>query len=65
MLNRPPLAGTASSALDFIRHQQNAVLVADAAQLLHEDGGRNHVTALALHRLDKNGRYFFGRPSSS
>ena len=59
VLDGPPLAGATGAALDFIRHQQNAVLVADAAQLLHEDGGRDHVSALALHRLDENCRHFF------
>ena len=49
--------------LDFVSHQQNAVLVADAAQLLHEDRGRYHVAALALHRLDKDCRHFFRRQS--
>ena len=53
------------AALDFIHHQQNAVTVADAAQLLHEDGGRDHVSAFALHRLDENGRHFLGRQRRS
>src|ERR1700687_384354 len=59
VLNGPPLSGSSGTALDFIRHQQNAVLVADAAQLLHEDRGRDYVAALALHWFDKNCRYFF------
>ena len=61
VLDRPPLAGTADAALHFVGHQQNAVLVADAAQFLHEDGRRDHVAALALDRLDENRRHFFRR----
>jgi len=40
MLNRPPFARPSGSRLHLVDHQQNAVLVADPAQLLHEDIGR-------------------------
>ena len=49
------------ATLDFVHHQQDAVLVADAAQFLHEDRRSDDVSALALDRLDKNGRDFFRR----
>ena len=52
----PPLAGAADAALHFVDDEQDAVLVADAAQFLHEDGGRDHVAALALDGLDEDGR---------
>ena len=63
VLDCPPLAGAANAALHFVDDEQNAVLVADAAQFLHEDGGRDHVPAFALNGLDEDGRYFFRRKS--
>ena len=45
--------------LHFIRDQQDAVTVANASQLLHEDRRSHHVSALTLHRLDENRRHFF------
>ena len=56
-----PFAGAANAALHFVHHQQNAVLVADAAQFLHEDRRSDDVPAFALDRLDKNRRHFFRR----
>ena len=61
VLDGPPLAGAARAGLHFIGDQQDAVLVADAAQFLHEDGGGDDVAAFALDRLDEDGGYLFGR----
>ena len=38
--------------LDFVDNEENAVLVADAAQLAQELEGRDIEASLALHRLD-------------
>ena len=57
----PPLSGTASSALHFVRDQQNSMTIANAAKFPHEDIGRNYVSAFTLHWLDENRRYFFRR----
>ena len=59
MLDGPPLAGASDAALDFIRDQQNAVLVANAAQFFHEDRGSDYVSAFALHRFHEDGCHFF------
>ena len=61
VLDGPPLAGAADAALDFVGDQQNAVLVADAAQLLHEDRGSDHVSAFALDGLNEDGGDFLRR----
>ena len=61
VLHRKPLASAPNAALHFVHHQQDAVLVADAAQFLHEDRRSDHVSAFALDRLDKNRRDFFRR----
>ena len=61
VLDGPPFAGAARAGLDFIGDEEDAVLIADAAQLLHEDGGRDDVAAFALDGLDEDGSDFFGR----
>ena len=61
VLDGPPLAGAAGAGLHFIGDEEDAVLVADAAQFLHEDGGSDDVAALALDGLDEDGGDFFGR----
>ena len=61
VLDGEPFAGAGDSALYFVGDQQNAVLVADAAQFLHENGGRYHVSAFALNRLNEHGGHFFRR----
>src|SRR5579864_1204445 len=61
VLDRPPLAGSSGAALHLISDQQDSVLVANLPQLLQEDGRRRNVSAFALHRLNENGRNFFGR----
>ncbi len=60
MFDGKPLAGAADAALHFVDDEQDAVLVADAAQLFHEDGGRDDVSAFALNWFNKNGGDFFG-----
>ena len=61
VLDRPPLAGAAHAGLHFVHHQQDAVLVANAAQFLHEDGRSDNVSAFALDWLHENCRDFFRR----
>ncbi len=58
VLDRPPLAGAANATLHLIQHQQDAVTIADAAQLLHEAGGCDQVAALTLHGLDEDRGHF-------
>src|SRR3954447_17635665 len=60
VLDRPPLTGAGDSALHFVHHQQDAVLVADAAQFLHEVVWSNDVAAFALDWLHKDCSHFFG-----
>jgi len=37
------------------------VTIAEVAELLHKDAGRDHVATFALNGLDKNGRDLLGR----
>src|SRR5471030_1312818 len=48
-------AGAASASLHFVSDQQNAVLVAQFTQTLHERFRRDVETAFALNRLDDDG----------
>ena len=57
----PPLAGASHAGLDFVDDQQDAVLVADAAEFLEESGGRGKVSAFALDGFDDDGGALFGR----
>src|SRR5215467_3448642 len=59
VFDRPPLTGAPDATLYLVGDQQDAVLIADPAQLLHENRRRDDISALALHRLDKNRRHFF------
>src|SRR5579872_6224689 len=61
VLDRPPFSGTADAALDFVGDQQNAVTIADAAKLLHENGRGDDITAFALHGLNEDGGDFLRR----
>ncbi len=61
VLDRKPFARAADATLHFVEHQQDAVLVANAPQFLHEDRRSDNVSAFALDRLHKNGRNFFRR----
>src|SRR5688500_2831773 len=56
MLRGKELAGATESGLDFIRHQQDIVLLADLGYLLEISGGRNNDTALTLNGFQKNSR---------
>src|SRR5947209_5335593 len=58
VFDRPPFPGAANATLDFIHHKENAVAVADASQLLHENIRRDDISALTLHRLDEDSRNF-------
>jgi hypothetical protein len=64
VFNRKPFARAADATLHFVDHQQDAVLVADAPQFLHENGRSDDVSAFALNRLDENGGDFFRRENS-
>jgi hypothetical protein len=48
VFDRPPLPGPPHTTLDFIRDQQNAVLVAQFAQRREEAIRWDHVSALSL-----------------
>ena len=61
VLDGPPLARAARAALHLVHHQQNAVAVADGAQLAQKVVRRHHVAAFALDRLDEDRRHFFRR----
>src|SRR6516165_145324 len=52
MLDRPELAGTEETHLDFVDHQQDAVAVEHLLQFDKEILGRDHVPAGALNGLD-------------
>jgi hypothetical protein len=55
------LARAADAGLDLVKNQQNAVPIAQFPQALQKSIGGNQVAALALNRLDENGRHFAGR----
>ena len=57
----PPLTGASHAGLDFVDDQQDAVLVADAAQFLEESRGRGKVSAFALDGFDDDGGALLGR----
>src|SRR5206468_1160867 len=62
---RPHLARAADAALDLVADEQDAVAVADRAQVLEVAGRRHDVAALALDGLHENGgdavrRHFLG-----
>ena len=63
VLNGPPLAGAARARLDFVRHQQDAVAIANAPELLHEYRRSDHVSAFTLNGLDEDRGHFLGRQS--
>src|SRR5438445_3983213 len=56
VLARPPLPRAPHAGLDFIHNQQNAVLPANALQLLEEKLRSRQVSALTLDRLDDDSR---------
>jgi hypothetical protein len=53
-------AGTTEARLDLVGDQHDAVLVAQLAQSAQVCGGRRHEPALALDRLDHDGRHRLG-----
>ena len=61
VLDGPPLSGSADAGLDLVGDEQDAVPVADAADLLEEVVGRDDVAAFALDGLEDDGGDFFGR----
>jgi hypothetical protein len=61
VLDRPPSAGAAHARLDLVGDEEDAVLVADLAQSLHEGLRRGEVAALSLDRLDDDGGHVGGR----
>ena len=60
MLDRPPFSGAAGPTLHFVYHEQNAVTITDAAELLHENVRGDDIAAFPLDGLDENGGDFFG-----
>ena len=61
VLDRPIFPCASHAALHFVADQHDAVLVANAAEFLHELGRRGDVTAFTLYRLNKNRGDFFRR----
>ena len=57
MLDREHLAGPCNAALHFVGNQHDAMLVAHGAQRPQEFERRDVEAALALHRLDDDGRH--------
>ncbi len=55
VLARPHRAGAADAGLHLVDDEQDAVLVAQPAQVGEPAGGRHDVAALALDRLDEDG----------
>ena len=60
MFERKPFARAPKPRLDFIEDEQDAVLVADLAQALHEGDRRDNISTLAQHRFDQDGGGLFG-----
>jgi len=56
VLKRKPFARAPKARLHLVGHQQNAIVVADFAQPLHEAHRRHHVAALAQHGLNHHRR---------
>src|SRR5215472_9333023 len=57
MLDRKHLAGTPEAALDLVDNEQDAMLIADLAELAQELEGCDVEAALALYRLDHQSGY--------
>ena len=53
----PHLPGPADAALHFVRHQQDAVFVAQGPQVAQPSGRRDDVAAFTLNRLHEDGRH--------
>jgi hypothetical protein len=49
------LAGSPQAGLNFVRHQQHAILAADFRSFLKKSLGRNDDSSLALNGLDQKG----------
>src|SRR6185312_7354511 len=60
VLDGPPLAGAACSRLNFVHDEEDAVLVADATNLLEEVGGSDDIAALALDGFEDDGGDLLG-----
>src|SRR5207244_3644965 len=54
MLNREHRSCAAEPRLNFIRNQQNSMLLKDCLESAQEAWRGNHKTALALHRFNDN-----------
>ncbi len=61
VLDREHLAGAPHPGLDFVGDEEDAMLLRDRAQALHELVGRHDVAALALNRLHDDRRDLVGR----
>ena len=61
VLDGEGLARTTKARLHLVDHEDDAVLVADPPQALHELAGGNDEAALALDGLDHDRRDVFGR----
>ena len=61
VLDRPHLPGPTRARLDLVGDEQDAVAVAQLAETLEEAVLGDDVAALALDRLDDDGRHLLGR----
>src|SRR5437762_2077999 len=61
VFTRPHLPGAAHAALHLVADEQDAVAIADRAQVLQVARRRDDVAALSLDRLDENRRDAVGR----
>src|SRR5205814_10181406 len=55
MLGREHLPGPPDPALDLVKDEQDAMLIAELAESRQEVEGRDDITSLALDRLDEDG----------
>src|SRR5580704_7739014 len=57
---RPPFSGAAHAGLHFVGDEHDAVLAANALQLLQKEVWCNDIAAFALNRLDDDAGDFLG-----
>src|SRR5882724_221064 len=61
VLDGPPFAAASGATLNLVGDEQDAMLIADAAQFAHEFSWSRQVAAFALNGFNENGCAFFRR----
>src|SRR6266568_1673510 len=61
VFNGPPLAGASHAGLHFIDYEENAMLVANAAEFLQEGRGRGEISDFTLESFYYDGGTLLGR----